>query len=218
MRMSRLIVLTWAAAGAAGLASAPPAAAQDSVTTDALARCRVIADPTMRLFCYDRIVDTIVAGQRPAVPPQLRAPAPAPAAPAPPPVSAAPASPAARAPVPAVPATPSARPAAPAATPPPAASTPPARTFGEENLPSSRRAQPEIPEPDTLRAVVAKVEGDAYGMTVLTLDNGQVWRQAEGTRYRIKPGTRVTLSRGVLGAFFLTADGTSLAVKFKRVK
>ncbi|MBL8630546.1 MAG: hypothetical protein JNM81_12995 [Rhodospirillaceae bacterium] len=85
-------------------------------------------------------------------------------------------------------------------------------------MPSEKREQPVDAQPDAMRARVVKVAADAYGATIVTLDNGQVWKQTEGTKYRVSSGAGVTISRGMLGAFFLKADNTSLAVKFKRIE
>jgi hypothetical protein len=101
---------------------------------------------------------------------------------------------------------------------PPAAAAPPAQKFGEENLPAEKREQPVESAPETLRARVTKVSADPYGATIIVLDNGQTWKQAEGSKYRVSVGTGVTISRGMLGAFFLKADNSSLSIKFKRIE
>lgn len=191
-------------------------------TRKTMADCRVIMDAMTRLFCYDRLVDDAAASQ---ARPVLRAPEPSPATPSAPVVATPPPS------VPSSPPVQTTRPAEPAVAPrqaaqpstlakpmePPATALP-TKQFGEENLRSSQRARPSELEVGEIHAHVAKVSADPYGKTILTLDNGQIWRQVEGDKYRISPGTGVTISKGVLGAYFLTADTASLSVKFKRIQ
>lgn len=191
------------------------ASAQDAATL--LKDCRVIQNMASRLFCYDRVVDGLAAGAAavPAAPPppvtvpsQPQATLAPPRAPAPP-VQA-------TAPTPTAPpraATPPA-PARAAAAIPPAA--PPVSTFGEENLPSQKR-QPQEQSPEEMMAKITAVKADPYGAAIVTLDNGQVWRQTEGSPYRVAIGAPVVIKKGVLGAYFLTGSGGGRTVKVKRV-
>ena len=162
--------------------------------------CRVLPDPTSRLFCYDRFVDGALANPGRVAP--VAPVVPVPAAPVPPaPVPRAAPAPVVTAPVAPVPTpAPVAKPVAPAQPAAPVA-TPPVQKFGEENLAPEKREQPTEAPADTLRARVTKVAADPYGATIITLDNGQVWKQAEGSKYRISAGAGVTISRGMLGAF-----------------
>lgn len=200
-----------------------PAATQD--VDAALRDCRVLADATSRLFCYDRLVDTRAAGTvvAPSLAPSTRAPLSMPGMTTSP-VTAAPATAAPTPAAPAAPAASAARPVAPAPVSPAPVATPPAATasrprtdrFGEENLPTARRAP--AGDPDQMRARVTALATDPYGDAVLTLDNGQVWKQTEGRAFKVDSGTAVTIKKGMLGAFFLTADDSSRSIKVKRVQ
>jgi hypothetical protein len=172
-----------------------------------LLACRTISDAAARLVCFDR--ETAALDAKNAVP---AAGAPAAAAP----VAAAPtaAAPTAAAPVAAAPtaaaptaAVPTA--AAPVATAPgrPAPALDPKQQFG---LPEHAVAEKEIAE-GVRAADVSKIEAHilqlsqtANGRAVFTLDNKQVWRQliADVTIFAT-PGDTVTISRGVLGSYWL---------------
>lgn len=55
-------------------------------------------------------------------------------------------------------------------------------------------------------------------ISAFELDNGQIWEQSEAKRIIAASNQKVTISHGVLGAFFLkTADGT-LVVRVHRLK
>lgn len=53
----------------------------------------------------------------------------------------------------------------------------------------------------------------------ITLENGQVWQIADGTRgvYSLE-SPAVTIERGMLGSFFLKIDGVNRSPKVKRLK
>jgi hypothetical protein len=56
------------------------------------------------------------------------------------------------------------------------------------------------------------------GMLVLTLDNGQVWRQQDGeTALTVDSGDQVTIVRASLGTFRIT-DKRGRSARFKRVR
>ena len=58
-----------------------------------------------------------------------------------------------------------------------------------------------------LTAHITSVSRNASGRLVLTLDNGQVWRQAESrSTFEAGPGDVATISPGALGSFFLATN------------
>ena len=75
--------------------------------------------------------------------------------------------------------------------------------------------QAPVEQLEQLRATVVKRKKDPYGKWVITLDNGQVWKQSESASFRF-PSEQVTIERGVLGAFYLRADGQNKSIKVKR--
>jgi hypothetical protein len=100
---------------------------------------------------------------------------------------------------------------APAPTPAPAAVTPPPidpkKQFG---LPEVTVAKQEVAagtraaDATKIEAHIAKLSQTSDGRAIVTLDNDQVWRQlvVEGDLL-MKPGDAVTISRGVLGSYWL---------------
>jgi hypothetical protein len=57
---------------------------------------------------------------------------------------------------------------------------------------------------NTIEARVEQLSQTSDGRNVVTLDNQQVWRQLTADRdLLLKPGETVTISRGVLGSFWL---------------
>ena len=69
-----------------------------------------------------------------------------------------------------------------------------------------------------LYASVSKVAKSVRGMSIITIDNGQVWRQNDGSALKIKAGDTVYIERGLLGAFYLGKDGLNRRMKVKRAE
>ena len=77
-----------------------------------------------------------------------------------------------------------------------------------------------VPEPPlaAFKAGIRSVSMDAGQRQVFVLDNDQVWRQAERKLdFSVRPGDTVQISRGALGAFFLSANPHS-ATRVSRVR
>jgi hypothetical protein len=77
-----------------------------------------------------------------------------------------------------------------------------------------------VPEPPlaAFKAGIRSVSIDAGQRQVFVLDNDQVWRQAERKPdFSVRPGETVQISRGALGAFFLSANPHS-ATRVSRVR
>lgn len=71
---------------------------------------------------------------------------------------------------------------------------------------------------DKLTARIASLSYKARGESILTLDDGQVWEEAENEShvpYRV--GDEVTIKRGVLGAFYLSTSVVR-GIRVKRVR
>ena len=73
--------------------------------------------------------------------------------------------------------------------------------------------------PKTLTAQVQQVTSLPYGLYQLTLDNGQVWRTTQAdTALAFKANDKVTISRGVLGSYYISLAGHATSVSVKRVQ
>ncbi len=85
-------------------------------------------------------------------------------------------------------------------------------TFGfEQQIDEERRE-----EFNSIRALVAKVDENALKRMVITLDNGQVWRQMESGSVRLKAGDEVIVERGLLGSFHLKRADSKRRIRVKR--
>jgi hypothetical protein len=102
------------------------------------------------------------------------------------------------------------------ATPPGAAPTaaplPPEQTFGltgDQLLKLQTRQQgPAAPKKlKNLSAQVASASQNSAGHWVMTLDNGQVWRQTQDQRdFDVSPGETVKISTGAMGSYWLQTN------------
>jgi hypothetical protein len=184
----------WAGAVLIGaLTAAEPALAQGAALDAALRACRVIADTGARAACYDRIVDGLAVPAAAASPPGALPPA--------------------------VAVPPSPPPAAPLAVTPqaPRPAPPPAARFGADDLPREKREPGVPPPPDQIVAKAVAVRTDAQGFVVVTLDNGQTWRQTDGPGLRILPGAEVKIRSGLMGSYLMSLASGNRSVRARRV-
>ena len=69
-----------------------------------------------------------------------------------------------------------------------------------------------------LDATVESISKQNGGRLTLRLDNGQVWAQSEeGADLKLKAGDKVTITRGLLGSYWLSND-SRLAIKVRRTR
>lgn len=74
------------------------------------------------------------------------------------------------------------------------------------------------PRLDQLTAHIAAVAQKPRGESIVTLDNGQVWEEAEATSHLpLRAGDDITIKRGMLGAFYLSSAQV-LGLRVKRVR
>ncbi len=66
---------------------------------------------------------------------------------------------------------------------------------------------------------IGKIETAGHGARILTLENGQVWRQVgSSSQPRLKPGDTVNIEKGALGSFILKKQGSNRSLRVKRIK
>lgn len=83
--------------------------------------------------------------------------------------------------------------------------------FGLEN---KRHAD----EVEQITASITKITKNPRGEKILTLDNGQVWRQIDSTSLRLRENQTITIKRGALGSFFIGKETVNKRMRAKRVK
>ncbi|MFT4993068.1 MAG: hypothetical protein ACI965_000085 [Paraglaciecola sp.] len=84
--------------------------------------------------------------------------------------------------------------------------------FGMEHKNKLENAQ------DKIYAQLTVINKDPYKKLLLTLDNGQRWKQTDSVFLRLRVGEQVYVERGALGSFFLSKDGKNRRLRVKRIK
>ena len=67
-----------------------------------------------------------------------------------------------------------------------------------------------------LVSIISAVKKAPRGELILTLDNGQVWRQLGTDSFRVQSGQTVIISRGMLNSFLLKIEGKNKSIRVKR--
>lgn len=101
-----------------------------------------------------------------------------------------------------------------------AATTP--QEFGKERTAEAQTTR-EREEIDSISSPVSEVSFTTFGHFIVFLANGQVWRQLQGDADRayFRPHAQdntVTISRGAIGSYNLTLNGSGKVFKVTRVK
>jgi len=164
-----------------------PAAASADALRDELRVCRDLPDDDARLICYDVAVDRSR---------QNTSGRPAPAA----------------------------APAEPAGTPGTAATAGAAASLSQEALfgKTTDEVERTVEEAtgderiDRLTATVTKLQQYAYNKVLITLDNGQVWKQIDTSNLRLRTGDAVEIERASLGSFMLRKQGSKRSMRVSR--
>ena len=166
--------------------------AQGGVTID-VGDCVKLTSPGERFDCYERQVNAADAKKAATPPAASSAPSPVPMAAA------------------------GAAAVAPAAVSPTAVPSAPATAKPETQSSSSGKSERDVP-PDIV-ATISELRETVPNSWLITLDNGQVWRQSYPETYFLRPGMRVTLRGSKWGtAYRLTADGLNGFIQVLRVK
>jgi hypothetical protein len=201
-----------------GAAMPLPAAAQDERLTVEVGECVDLATPEERLACFEARVEEArrEAAGRGAAPP---APAPRTAAPGPaprPPAAASEPAPRTAGPPPqpaAAPAEPTVVEARVRPAPRDPAAEPEPRASRREQERAERLARPEIV------ATVAGLRETVPNAYLITLDNGQIWRQTVPMRYGLREGQEVRLYPSRWGdGYRLTNDQRRGYIQVERVR
>lgn len=170
-----------------------PAAASADALRDELRVCRDLPDDDARLICYDVAVDRSrqATSARPA-----------------------PAAAGSQAAAAAEPAGASGTPAAAGAAP----SLSQEALFGKTSDEVERTVEEATGDEriDSLNATVTKLQQYAYNKVLITLDNGQVWKQIDTSNLRLRAGDAVEIERASLGSFMLRKQGSKRSMRVSR--
>ena len=86
--------------------------------------------------------------------------------------------------------------------------------------PEAKAAVAAPEEIDSIKATITTAEKRSDGKFRFTLDNGQVWEQMENERnFRVRstPGA-AEIRKALLGSFMMNVDGSSKAIRVRRIK
>ena len=193
-RESALLTLT-----CAGVLLSSSAFAQSASIQDAMTECSKVSNSLQRLVCYDRLAKSMrqYSGLEQSVSTVSRQPSVPVTVP--------------RTPVPdREPVTPS-QTAQPQASAPTVAVPTAEQEFGLEH----KRDTDEMIS--RINATVTEISTNQFRKRLITLENGQKWRQQDGSTLKISVGDRVYVERGALGSFYLSNDKVNKRMKVKRV-
>jgi len=72
--------------------------------------------------------------------------------------------------------------------------------------------------PEELLVTVVKVKKGVRGKLTFTLANGQVWKQSNNERFKLKADAQVYIKKAALGSFFLGQVDRNKRTRIKRIK
>ncbi|MFA0810790.1 hypothetical protein [Microbulbifer epialgicus] len=72
--------------------------------------------------------------------------------------------------------------------------------------------------PDSIEARIQKIQKGAYDKNIITLENGQVWKQNDSSRAHWKSGDLVIVERALFGSFFMKTVNGGRKMRVKRLK
>jgi hypothetical protein len=92
-----------------------------------------------------------------------------------------------------------------------------ANAFGAEDVAAIRR-ESRNSDDNEIQATIMEVLKDLRGRYVLLLDNGQTWRQLDGTLYKLKRGETVRIKRRAISGYRLSFDKINQTVAVERLR
>ena len=82
----------------------------------------------------------------------------------------------------------------------------------------SAAGEEELKELKELSAVVTSIEVVGHGKLVVSLDNGQVWRQNNAPSIRLKVGDTIVVRKAAFGSFKMKKDTANASMRVTRVR
>ncbi len=116
----------------------------------------------------------------------------------------------------------------------PAAPTPettPEQSFGKKQEPRAQApatrarmtetfgiTKPAGEQLERIELVVSGVTKNPYGHITVNFTNGQVWKQTDTRRFKLRPEQKVFIKKGALGSFLMGTQGRNTTIRVKRVR
>lgn len=72
--------------------------------------------------------------------------------------------------------------------------------------------------PESIEAKIAEIQEGAHNKKIVTLENGQVWKQNDAGRIFWKSGDLVVVERAMFGSFFMKPADGGKKMRVKRLK
>lgn len=99
----------------------------------------------------------------------------------------------------------------------------PAAVLGDEQLLRARtEASSERPDPERIAATITAARADRRGLLVMQLDNGQIWRQGDGTELPVRIGkdeqVRVEIARSGFGGYRMSFPDMGRRIAVARLR
>jgi hypothetical protein len=165
--------------------------AQAQNVNEALTDCSKELDSLKRLVCYDRLAAGIPSPPlKRALPEETKTIAPELKAKI-----------VAKAPIPVMPVTPATQ-----------------KTAEQAKIATSDFGMDHKVKQDKIYATLTAVTKTPLKKLLLTLDNGQRWKQTDSGSLRLKVGEQVYVERGALSSFFVSKEGVNKRLRVKRIK
>ncbi len=70
---------------------------------------------------------------------------------------------------------------------------------------------------DRIEARISKVKISNTGQAIITLDNGQVWKQTDGPKLRLSEHDEVIIRRAIFGSYKLVKAGRNTTICVRRI-
>lgn len=70
---------------------------------------------------------------------------------------------------------------------------------------------------DQIEARISKVKTSNTGQAIITLDNGQVWKQTDGPKLRLSEQDEVIIRRAIFGSYKLVKAGRNTTIRVRRI-
>ncbi|KAA1150690.1 hypothetical protein EU510_16535 [Pseudoalteromonas sp. FUC4] len=80
------------------------------------------------------------------------------------------------------------------------------------------KKEEQVEKETEIKAMVTSVDEAAYGELIISLDNGQQWRQIGSDSMRLKEDDTIVISRGAFSSFLLKKEGKNRSIRVKRTK